>query len=114
MGGVQDPALLHSKQDVTPTSGRGIARLVELFRGTRSSERTREEGARRRLEQARAAVRAWKRRAGAAVVRARMLRERLTRLATALRTAKQHLEEAKRERPSVAVIRDVFGHRVRT
>ena len=114
MGGVQDPALLHSKQSVTAASGRGIARLVELFRGTRSSERDREEAARRQLEQARVAVRAWKQRAGAAVVRARMLRERLTRVATALRTAKQHLEEAKRERPSVAVIRDVFGHRVRT
>jgi len=112
MGGGQD--LLHGKQSVTTASGNGIARLVELFRGARSSERERQDAARQRLEQARAAARAWKQRAGAAVVRGRALRERLTRVIAALRTARQRLEEAQRERPSVAVIRDAFGHRVRT
>jgi FkbM family methyltransferase len=114
MGRVQDPALLHGKQGMTPASGHGIGRLVELLRRTRSSERGRQEAARQQLEQARAAARAWKQRAGAAVVRGRVLRERLTRVIATLRTARQRLEEANRERPSVAVIRDVFGHRVRT
>jgi FkbM family methyltransferase len=47
-------------------------------------------------------------------VRGRALRERLIRVITALRTARQRLEEANRERPSVAVIRGVLGQRVRT
>lgn len=99
---------------MTPASGHGIARLVELLRGTRSSERDRQDAARQRLGQARAAARAWKQRAGAAVVRGRALRERLTRAIMALRRARQRLEEANRERPSVAVIRGVFGQRVRS
>jgi FkbM family methyltransferase len=92
-----------------------MARLAAWLRRGHSRDRREVEAAlRQRVEEARAAARAWKARALAADARREDLVARLASADRALRVAKGEVVKARREEPSVAVAGRVFSQRLRT
>jgi len=89
-----------------------VRRLIRWLRGSSRQEHDRQRAAAaRRVEQARAAVRKWKARASDALAREQVAVEQASALDRQLGEIKRRVAVARREVPSVDVVRQTFARR---
>jgi FkbM family methyltransferase len=96
-------------------SARAIARFANWLRGADPNDHHRHSAAiRQRLEEVRAHVAKWKARVTDGVARERALLARAQAAEQALDGVKHRVAVARRETPSIEVLRQSFSHRLRT